>query len=326
MGQTSIEWCDHSINPIRARLKATGAVGHYCEKIAAGCMHCYSSTLQRRFQMPEFGGGQKRDDVELFLDESKLAEVRNRKKPTRYFWCDMTDMFGDWVKPEWIDAFFATMDATPQHVHMLLTKRPWNIRKMWPVAGTGKDPGSADYLLRDNVWIGVSASEQASFDVVYPHLVTCRDLSPVLFVSAEPLLGPIKIPVSTTLTERNKAIITMPMLDLVIVGGESGRHARPMHPDWARGLRDQCQSAETAFFFKQWGRFKPCEQSIRSVDGPIVSRTFYSDGCKAPTNVPLNQMPGCFSMWDCGKNKKRAGRVLDGRTWDEMPNESGAQP
>lgn len=124
MGKTSIEWTDHSINPIRARLKSTGAVGHYCEKISTGCVHCYASGLQRRFQMPEFGGGQKRDDIELFLDNKKLEEVRRRKKPTRYFWCDMTDLFGDWVQDEWIDACFDTMWLTPRHTHQILTKRP----------------------------------------------------------------------------------------------------------------------------------------------------------------------------------------------------------
>jgi protein gp37 len=124
MAATSIEWCDHSINPIRAKLKSTNAVGHYCEKIAAGCKNCYASDLQRRFKMPSFGSGQKRDDVKIFLDKFKLLEVERRKKPTRYLWCDMTDLFGEFVPDELIDKCFDTMWNTPQHTHLLLTKRP----------------------------------------------------------------------------------------------------------------------------------------------------------------------------------------------------------
>ena len=131
MGKTTIEWTDFSVNPIRARLKSDPSkVGHYCEKVAPGCTHCYSSRMQVRFGLPAFGSGQKRDDVELFLDESKLDEVRRRKKPTRWFWCDMTDVFGHWVKPEWLAAIFACIDETPQHTHMLLTKRPESVRNM----------------------------------------------------------------------------------------------------------------------------------------------------------------------------------------------------
>lgn len=121
MGVTTIGWTDHSINPIRARLKVDHTkVGHYCEKVAQGCTHCYASQLQWRWGLPEFGSGQHRDIVDIFLDESKLDEVRRRKKPTRYFWSDMTDFFGDWMKEEWYKACFDAMRATPQHTHMLL--------------------------------------------------------------------------------------------------------------------------------------------------------------------------------------------------------------
>ncbi|WP_397570624.1 DUF5131 family protein [Schlesneria sp. T3-172] len=129
MGKTTIEWADHSLNPIRARHTATGAVGHYCEKIASGCANCYASNLQRRFQMPSFGSGQKRDDVEIWLDETKLDEVRKRKKPTRYFWCDMSDLFGDFVPDEMIDKCFDAMWHSPQHTHLVLTKRPGRLLK-----------------------------------------------------------------------------------------------------------------------------------------------------------------------------------------------------
>src|SRR5437868_3326416 len=103
MGKTTISWTDHSINPIRARSKATNAVGHYCEMTSPGCANCYSSNFQKRFNMPAFTAGTRRGDIEPFLDQSKLQEVLRRKKPTKYFWCDMTDLFGEWVPDEWID-------------------------------------------------------------------------------------------------------------------------------------------------------------------------------------------------------------------------------
>lgn len=197
MSETSIEWTDHSINPVRARNKKTGAVGHYCEKIAQGCANCYSSNFQKRFGMPPFGYGQHRDEVEIFLDESKLEEVRRRKKPTKYFWCDMTDIFGDWMEREWLVKCFATMDATPWHTHQLLTKRPENIPRMASIAVNIHSQPQADdrnergELFRRNVWLGTSISNQADAYRKIRALLKARDLSPVLFVSAEPLLGPV---------------------------------------------------------------------------------------------------------------------------------------
>ena len=263
MAATSIQWCDHSINPIRARDKKTGAIGHYCEKCASGCTNCYASDLQRRFKMPAFGSGQKRGDIEVFLDESKLEEVRKRKKPTRYFWCDMSDLFGSWVKPEWIEACLETMDETPQHTHMLLTKRPENVRPMMIEHSLVKIPGHVrqnegdgyHVKSRPNVWIGCSVATQADVDKNIPELLKCRSLTPVLFVSAEPLLGPVDFSFGTP-EERKipcQSIVIPPKLDWVIVGGESGSNARPCEIDWIRSLVHQCQVAEVPCFVKQLG-------------------------------------------------------------------------
>lgn len=124
MSKTSIEWTEHSINPIRARNKATGKVGHFCEKISSGCANCYASTWNEE----RFGTGlpfikEHRDAVELFLDESKLQEVLRRKKPTTYFWCDMTDMFWEGVPDGWVMRCLDVMARTYWHTHQILTKR-----------------------------------------------------------------------------------------------------------------------------------------------------------------------------------------------------------
>ena len=292
MAETKIQWCDHSINPIRARDRRTGAVGHYCEKVAAGCTNCYASTLQRRFKMPPFGSGQRRDDVELFLDESKLDEVRRRKKPTRYFWEDMSDLFGDWVEQDWINKCFAAMDATPQHTHILLTKRPERIRRMWPEVSAavfnetfetvpdnhmGVDGGVNLLTYRPNCWLLTSIANQADADRNIPHLLKCRELAPVLGVSAEPLVGPIDL---LRVREEGNAYDLDALsgiwsrdhgwdrelgplgveeeqgpasLDWCIVGGESGYVARPCNVEWLRSLVRQCKCANTPIFVKQLG-------------------------------------------------------------------------
>ena len=321
--KTSIEWCDHSINPLRARHKKTGKVGHYCEKIAAGCKHCYSSKMQVRFGTPEFGGGQLRDEYELFLDESKLAEVRRRKRPTKYFWCDMTDLFGDWVLPEWLEAIYATIDATPQHIHMLLTKRPSNIRRL--VAPK----------YRENVWLGASVSDQETANVLIPELLKCRDLSPVLFLSAEPLLGRVRltsvghIPAdeegpnrigymagpddgTSGLFVTSEEALKRSGIGWVIVGGESGPGARPCNVDWVRSIRDQCQTAGVPVFIKQMGFTTVCpEETIEA----IASKT--SEIYRWPEGTHFGNRTG---------NPAYNGRQIllkdrKGGDWEEWPDE-----
>lgn len=229
MGKTSIQWTDHSINPIRARDTETGNVGHACVKISTGCAHCYSSKTQRRFGMPEFTA-RIGPTIEAFLDESKLQEVMRRRKPTKYFWCDMTDLFGDWVEDRWVDRCFAVMALTPQHTHQVLTKRPdralayfrrsgiWNVVHEF----VGPTISSADDVTKwcrkhgveekeryrrvnvlnslggftlkwplPNVWLGVSCETQEFADLRIPILLDCP--AAVRFLSLEPLLGPINL-------------------------------------------------------------------------------------------------------------------------------------
>lgn len=219
---------------------------------------------------------------------------------------------------------FALIDATPNLDWLLLTKRPENNPAMIPpysfhACETGDCPHNlasecntlAERQYRDNVWLGCSIANQADADRNIPLLLKCRDLAPVLFVSAEPLLGavdfrqrcfakncdgecgwPSKFDLLGDNFSRSGACI-----DWVIVGGESGPHARPMHPDWARSLRDQCQSAGVPFFFKQWGEWAP------------------SDPATDPGR--LFQFVAGQRMSRVGKSA--AGRLLDGREWSEFP-------
>jgi protein gp37 len=228
MAETKIEWTDHSVNPIRARI-GEGS-GHYCEKVSPGCKNCYSSRLQPRFRMPQFQE-QRRVGAVHWLDESKLAEVLRRRKPTKYFWCDMSDMFGEWVPGAWIARCFAVMALTPQHTHQVLTKRSQRMRALltdsdfreevhgamgdilaewthfaapegWqrfrqadphqPEFGEEWWEGPAPPWPLPNVWLLVSAEDQPRAEERIPDLLATP--AAVRGVSLEPLLGPIVLP------------------------------------------------------------------------------------------------------------------------------------
>lgn len=311
MAATSIEWvrgddgsADHSINPIRARKLNSSAggfeigsksVGHYCEKISPGCAHCYASALQSRFKTPAFPGvaregdtvpldGALRTGVTPYLDETKLDEVLRRRKPTRYFWCDMTDLFGWWVRDEWLDKCFAAMAATPQHTHLVLTKRPDRMlsymqgvrskteggfakrgvalaawaREHWPADALAalmesSEAGWWEWLDMPNVFLGVSAEDQKRADERIPLLL--QTPAAVRFVSIEPLLGPVDLRTGVYQWPAVGADLgtTLAGIDWVIIGGESGPHARPCNIEWVRSIVQQCQAAGAACFVKQLG-------------------------------------------------------------------------
>jgi protein gp37 len=295
MAATSIEWTDRTINPIRARPRSADpprGSGHYCEKVSPGCAHCYSSAMQHRFGTPRFGSGQRREQVDVFLDPAKLAEVLRRRQPTRWFWCDMTDLFGDWVPDEWIDACFATMALTPQHTHQVLTKRPERMRRYFceSVNGSG-DPRAAaieyaGYALGidrplgwldddkplPNVWLGVSVEDQQRADERIPLLL--RTPAAVRFLSCEPLLGPIRfrdVPGLNKLPGVHIAEGRSPAgVDWVIAGGESGPGARPCQLAWLRSLVAQCRAAGVACFVKQLGAVPVIEPVPATLRGPAV--------------------------------------------------------
>lgn len=322
MGKTSIEWVagpdgspGHSINPIRAdrvhdNLPAPIAVGHYCEKISSGCANCYASTLQKRFKMPAFPGPTRDSDrvpldgvtktgVRAWLDESKLAEIRKRRKPTRYFVCDMTDPFGWWVRDEWLDAMFATFDACQQHTFLLLTKRPRRMR---------------DYLAevsypQPNVWLGVSAENQKTWDDRVSFLAATP--AAVRFVSVEPMLEAIDMSYPKSFYPNGPEYCCSghecgchglpcdpPMLydagvGWVIFGGESGQGARPCNVEWIRDGLTQCKAAGVAAFVKQLGA-RSVEPNPDAVFGWQPAGTIHPKGgepAEWPDDLRIRQIP-----------------------------------
>ncbi|PJN96670.1 phage Gp37/Gp68 family protein [Amaricoccus sp. HAR-UPW-R2A-40] len=204
----------------------------------------------------------------------------------------------------------------------------WIAPRGTPFAG---DPanGSCERWPLPHVWLGTSVEDEATADARIPHLLAAP--AAVRFLSAEPLLGPVDLTEIAVPRPDLRASVVLDVLrgwggpinrlDWVIVGGESGKHARPMHPDWVRALRDQCQAAGVAFFFKQWGEWVPGEiagPNTRSIDAAtwwdrqwMIERV----GPARPDDH-IDDEPDLFRV-----GKKAAGRVLDGRTWDQMPRE-----
>ena len=168
------------------------------------------------------------------LHEDRLDAPARWRKPRRVFVCSMADLYHESVPDAYIARVWQAMAAADRHTFIVLTKRAERMAS-WAAANPR--------LLRAHVWMGVSVESQRWAEARLPHLVSIP--AAVRFASVEPLLRPVD------LTD------WLPYLDWVIVGGESGPRARPMEYQWVRDIRDDCQDAEVAFFFKQWGGVRP---------------------------------------------------------------------
>lgn len=248
---------------------------------------------------------------------------------------------------------FALIDATPSLDWLLLTKRPENIARMMPedsfnACVTGDCPHdnrSNCRPFRPNLWLGVSVENQQAADERIPHLLKVP--AAVRFLSCEPLLGPVDLRqivlrrdgergnelskcLGDWVSPLTGAFTDSPRIHWVIVGGESGPGARPLHPDWVRSLRDQCQAAGVPFFFKQhgdWLAHSVVEDGPKKVRfdpplgcGDMGSLHFLEDSkaVKPPKGATVNEImiPGRVLLTRPGK--KAAGRLLDGREWNEF--------
>jgi len=232
---SSIEWTESTWNPI------TG-----CTKVSPGCKYCYAERMARRLKA--MGQEKYKNGFELTLHESVLEDPIRWKKPRTIFVNSMSDLFHEEVPLDFITKVFRIMKEAHWHTFQVLTKRAERLSELnshikWP----------------SNVWMGVSVENS---DYVNRINYLRNTDAFVKFLSLEPLLG-------------NLSNIDLSNINWVIVGGESGPGARPMKKDWVLNIKDQCNSSDTPFFFKQWG----------------------------------------------GVNKKENGRILDGRTWDEMPSQ-----
>jgi protein gp37 len=233
MAQSSIEWTELTWNP------TTG-----CTKISAGCKFCYAEVMAKRLQA--MGVEKYKDAFKVRTHPESLNIPYSWKSPKIVFVNSMSDLFHPEIPLEFIQRVFKVMNENPHHVFQVLTKRSERLLEL-----------HKQLKWTHNIWMGVSVEDDR---VVHRIDDLRRTNAKVKFLSCEPLIGPLNN-------------LKLKKIDWVIVGGESGRKPRPMDADWVLDIQDQCEAADVAFFFKQWG----------------------------------------------GTNKKKAGRLLNGKTYSEMP-------
>lgn len=214
MSTSKIEWTDASWNPI------TG-----CTKISSGCQHCYAEVMARRLKAMHVGKYQ--NGFHVTTHEDCLEEPVQWKKPKTIFVCSMSDLFHKDVPFDFIDKVLAVIERTPQHRYQILTKRADRMAEYFSTR-----------TVPINVWLGVTVDVQTS----KPRIDALRSIQnvPIRFLSCEPLLEDL-------------GRLNLDGIDWIIVGGESGRQARPMKEEWVINLKNQVDAAGKAFFFKQWG-------------------------------------------------------------------------
>lgn len=290
MAKTKIEWATHSWNPV------TG-----CTPISEGCENCYARRMAKR--LAGRCGYPAVDPFRATIHPERLDEPFRWKKPRRVFVCSMSDLFHKDVPDEFVWKVFDVMFEAggDKHIYLILTKRPERMHKFI------RNIEDWDSSEAPHIWLGVTAENQQRADERIPILLQIP--AAVRFVSVEPMLGLVDL--TGIRFDRNTIMNVLEgcginrlspcqsipnafceKIDWVICGGETGPGARPMHPDWVRSLRDQCQDSGVPFFFKQWGEFEYLRQGAKNGDGKIVAHKV---------------------------GKKRAGRLLDGREWNEMP-------
>lgn len=262
MQNSKIEWCDHTIN-----------FWHGCTKVSPGCANCYAEGLSRRFGKDIWGQGAPREDHRKGAE--KLAAKLNRqaeKKGVRYrvFCNSMSDWLDEEVPIEWLADMLDMIRTTPNLDWLLLTKRPenWGFR-LNQVGWSLDDKPDADNRSNElrnwlgewlfshrppaNVWIGTTVEDQKR---AYDRIVQLLEIpAEVRFLSCEPMLGPVDLSafMGRSVSIDDQVAVHNFGIHWVIAGGESGPKARPMYPDWALALRDQCQAASVPFFMKQMG-------------------------------------------------------------------------
>ncbi|MDP2356853.1 MAG: phage Gp37/Gp68 family protein [Beijerinckiaceae bacterium] len=336
---SKIEWTHHTFNPW---------IG--CTKVSPGCDHCYAETQNNHRQwnpggwMP--GADRKRTSAaywrQPFKWDREAAEAGERR---RVFCASLADVFDNQVPEEWRADLWTLIGKTPNLDWLLLTKRPQNIAKMLPVTDS-RAPGYRPWNGRwpdrwPNVWLGTTVENQEEAARRIPHLL--RVPAKVRFLSCEPLLGPVDLETVCTgnfFIDALRGIQyhdapdgvphyrALPPSDFpqvgdraahiswVICGGESGKAARPMHPSWARSLRDQCKAAGVAFHFKQWGewavhKLRPGQDlggDMRADRVRHVCRDRENDGHFREGDSHMERV-----------GKARAGRTLHGVTHNEFP-------
>lgn len=305
-----------------------------CTEVSAGCEHCWSRGMQGRFPATNHLVRDGRWTGRVKCHGERLDRIMRARKPR--VWAIWNDLF----HPDGLMSFASrviwTIGQKPEHVFLILTKRPERMAYFF-----------RSNQLPENVWLGTSVENQQTADERIPWLLKCPGKR---FLSIEPMLGPVDltrikwaeipinreyyesmgVPAPDNMWSTNNALISRPAdawnsgkagIHQVILGGETGHGARPMHPDWARQVRDDCERAGVPFFFKQWGEW------MDGSDRHGTVRIVYRDGKAIPFDRDSilreeddsgirHPFRGGVVMTRIGR--EHSGRKLDGRTHDEL--------
>lgn len=331
---TKIEWANHTFNPWFG-----------CQKVGPGCDHCYAEGWAKRSGLVQWGPGTDRrrsseanwrkpikwnrqaeiqhnawqafKETHPGLTDAQLVEAGFAKpERPRVFCASLADVFDNAVPDAWRMDLFSLIAKTPYLDWLLVTKRVGNVMRMCSGDGLMFD------MIADRVWLGVTICNQEEADRDIPKLMQIP--AKVRWLSMEPLLGPVDLSQWLDLIQYEDGAAWMrrnighlhDMLDWVVVGGESGPHARPMNPDWAYELRDQCDAADVPFLFKQWGEWATAgNRSFGTVKGEV--RHIRSDGSFWGDDLPEYENADVLTVVKVGKAS--AGRLLGGVQHDGYP-------
>lgn len=306
---SKIEWTEETWNPI---------VG--CSKVSPGCQNCYAIREAHRmagnpnpkissiYQGLTTDGPNVNWTREVRFVAGRLNQPLSWKRPRMIFVNSMSDLFHEDLSFAAIEMIFETMMKAKQHTFQVLTKRPQRMYDFWQWC-VNNHLRLADRWPLPNVWLGTSVENQEYADERIPWLVSTP--AAVHFLSCEPLLGPIDLELSGKNYGRDDL---REMIDWVIVGGESGSKARPMHPNWTRSIRAQCEDAGVPFFFKQWGAWLPMQPTN------MLYAYLHADTGKRHWHSQLGSWWQPFDGFLAKKiGKKKAGRLLDGKEHNAFP-------
>jgi protein gp37 len=307
MGEKSnIEWTRSTFNPWWG-----------CTKVSPACDNCYAEATGNRFgtqwgiaESRRYFGDKHWNEPLRWNRKAAEEQAKDPAAQWRVFCASMADVFDNEVQQEHRERLWKLIDDTPHLTWLILTKRISNVGRMIP------DRWSVS--LPSNVWLGISVVNQEEADRDIQKLLRVK--ARVRWLSMEPLLGPVDLSRWLDIIQYEDGAEWMrrnighlhDMLDWVVVGGESGHNARPMHPDWARSLRDQCAAAGVPFLFKQWGEWAPAERDSGAITMPGQNGEWFA------------WPGGTADGWRDGEvsrrfSKKAAGRLLDGVRHDGYP-------
>jgi len=324
--KTAIEWANVVWNPV------TG-----CNKVSQGCKNCYAEKMHKRLNAM----GQEKyvnPFTEVVCHEGELSKPLMLKKPSRVFVNSMSDLFHEKVPFDFIDKVFDAIAQASWHTFIVLTKRPERMKAYYQSRVFEK--------LITNLWVGVSVENQEMANERIMHLLAIP--AAVRFLSIEPMLGPIDLYRVHTQNQHGdnfyhnvlNGVTNMQgfgnsnfanTINWVIVGGESGKGARPMHPDWVRSIRNQCRNSNVPFFFKQWGAFAPNTLPFRDYNHWTQKAQSWLQGWRRDRDMCIdvkgvhcthgaifsNAKYPVYPMWLLGKDK--TGNMLDGLQHLEFP-------